>query len=94
MCIRDRYMTRNDPEGVVNYGLYSNPELDRMIRTARDEIDRGGREELMRAAWRRATAEIAYVPMYHQVLVWAMRRNVDTVLRPDGWLEIRWTSAN
>src|SRR5262249_11930954 len=31
------YMTRNDPEGFANDGLYSNPELDRMIRIARDE---------------------------------------------------------
>jgi hypothetical protein len=32
--------------------------------------------------------------MYNQVLVWAMRRNVDAVLRPDNWFEIRWARVN
>ena len=88
------YMTRNDPEGVFNYGLYSNPELDAAIRAARDETDLRRREELLRAAWRRVTQEMIYIPMYNQVLVWAMRRNVDAVLRPDNWFEIRWARVN
>jgi peptide/nickel transport system substrate-binding protein len=49
---------------------------------------------MMQAAWRRVTEEIIYIPMYHQVLVWAMRRNVDAPLRPDNWLEIRWVRVN
>jgi peptide/nickel transport system substrate-binding protein len=88
------YMTPDGAEGYANSGAYSDPALDEMIRAARTEIDPARREELLRAAWRRATAAIAYVPMYHQVLAWAMRRNVDTVLRADGWLEIRWTRVN
>jgi peptide/nickel transport system substrate-binding protein len=88
------YMTPNGAEGFANSGAYSDPELDRMIRAVRDETDRARREELLRAAWRRASAAIAYVPLYHQVLVWAMRRNVDTVVRPDSWFEIRWTRMN
>ena len=52
------------------------------------------RAELMKAAWRRVTEELIYVPMYHQVLVWAMRRNVEAPLRPDNWLEIRWVKVN
>jgi peptide/nickel transport system substrate-binding protein len=88
------YMTRADPEGIFNYSLYSNPEIDRMIRAARDEIDLARRAELMKAAWRRVTEELIYVPMYHQVLVWAMRRTVEAPLRPDNWLEIRWVRVN
>jgi peptide/nickel transport system substrate-binding protein len=88
------YMTRNDPEGVFNYGLYSNAEVDRMIRAARDETDLRRREEMMRAAWHRLTEDMIYIPMYNQVLVWAMRRNVDAVLRPDNWFEIRWARVN
>jgi len=88
------HMTRADPEGIFNYSLYSNPEIDRIIRTARDETDLAKRAELMKAAWRRVTEELIYVPMYHQVLVWAMRRNVEAPLRPDNWLEIRWVKVN
>jgi peptide/nickel transport system substrate-binding protein len=88
------YMTPNGAEGFANGGAYSNPDLDRLIRAARDETDRDHREELIRAAWRRATEDIAYVPMYRQVLVWAMRSNVDTVLRRDSWFQISWTRMN
>jgi len=88
------HMTRADPEGIFNYSLYGNPEIDRMIRAARDETDLNKRAEMMQAAWRRVTEELIYIPMYHQVLVWAMRRNVEAPLRPDNWLEIRWVRVN
>jgi peptide/nickel transport system substrate-binding protein len=88
------HMTRADPEGIFNYSLYGNAEIDRMIRAARDETDLNKRAEMMRAAWRRVTEELIYIPMYHQVLVWAMRRNVEAPLRPDNWLEIRWARVN
>lgn len=88
------HMTRADPEGIFNYSLYSNPEIDAMIRAARDETDLAKRAELMKAAWRRVTEERIYIPLYHQVLVWAMRTNVTAPLRPDNWLEIRWVKVN
>lgn len=88
------HMTRADPEGVFNYGLFSNPEIDVMIRAARDETDLEKRARMMQAAWARVTQEMIYVPLYHQVLVWAMRRNVEAPLRPDNWLEIRWVKVN
>jgi peptide/nickel transport system substrate-binding protein len=93
-ALETMHMTRNDPEGIFNYSLYSNPEMDRLIRAARDETDLGKRAQMMQDVWRRATEDIIYVPMYHQVLVWAMRRNVDAPLRPDNWLEIRWARVN
>lgn len=88
------HMTRADPEGVFNYSLYSNPEIDALIRAARDETDLAKRASMMQAAWQRVTEERIYVPLYHQVLVWAMRRNVEAPLRPDNWLEIRWVKVN
>jgi peptide/nickel transport system substrate-binding protein len=88
------HMTRADPEGIFNYSLYSNPEIDAIIRAARDETDLAKRAELMKAAWRRVTEELIYIPLYHQVLVWAMRTNVTAPLRPDNWLEIRWVKVN
>jgi peptide/nickel transport system substrate-binding protein len=88
------HMTRADPEGIFNYALYSNPEIDRIIRAARDETDLARRADLMKAAWKRVSEELIYIPMYHQVLVWAMRRNVEAPLRPDNWLEIRWVKVN
>jgi peptide/nickel transport system substrate-binding protein len=88
------HMTRQEPEGTFNYSLYSNPEIDNLIRTARDETDLKKREELIKAAWGRVTKEQIYVPLYHQVLIWAMRKNVDAPIRPDNWLEIRWVKVN
>jgi peptide/nickel transport system substrate-binding protein len=88
------HMTRQEPEGTFNYSLYSNPEIDNLIRTARDETDLKKREELIKAAWGRVTKEQIYVPLYHQILIWAMRKNVDAPIRPDNWLEIRWVKVN
>lgn len=89
-------MTRDDAkgEGIFNYENFSDPELDRQIRAARDELDPTKRADMIKALYKKVTDEKLYVSLYNQVLVYAMRKNVTTQVRPDNWLEIRWVKMD
>ncbi|WP_210485648.1 ABC transporter substrate-binding protein [Microvirga antarctica] len=89
-------MTRNDAkgEGIYNYANYSNPQLDTEIAAARDELDTAKRTKMIAALYKKITDDALYVSLYNQVLVYAMRKNVSTPIRPDNWLDIRWVTMN
>ena len=89
-------MSRNDDagEGIYNYNQYANPELDAKIRSARDELDAAKRTALMEEIFTEITDEVLYVPLYNQVLVYAMKDTVTAPVRPDNWLEIRWVTMD
>jgi peptide/nickel transport system substrate-binding protein len=89
-------MTRDDKkgEGIYNYSNVSDPELDKQIAAARDEMDPRKREEMMKALYKKITDDALFVSLYNQVLVYAMRKNISAPVRPDNWLEIRWVTMN
>ncbi len=87
-------MTRNDAtgEGIYNYESYSDPALDQRIAAARDEQDPTKRTAMMQALYGTVRDQVFYVSLYNQVVVYAMRRTVETPVRPDNWLDIRWVT--
>jgi peptide/nickel transport system substrate-binding protein len=89
-------MTPDDASGagIYNYENLSDPALDKQITAARDELDPAKRADMIKALYGEITKEVLYVPLYNQVLVYAMRKNVDTPVRPDNWLDIRWVTMN
>ncbi len=89
-------MTRDDKkgEGIYNYSNISDPALDKEIAAARDEMDAKKRAEMMKALYKKITDEAVFVSLYNQVLVYAMRKDVNAPVRPDNWLEIRWVTMN
>ena len=89
-------MTRNEEagEGIYNYSLHSDRELDRAIAEARAAIEPEERNRLIQAVYRSIEEDALYVPLHHQVLVYAMRPNVGVRIRPDNWLEIRWVTMD
>ncbi|MCX7323354.1 MAG: ABC transporter substrate-binding protein [Hyphomicrobiales bacterium] len=89
-------MTRDDKkgEGIYNYSNVADPALDKEIAAARDEMDPRKREAMMKALYKKITDDVFFVSLYNQVLVYAMRKNVSTPVRPDNWLEIRWVTMN
>jgi peptide/nickel transport system substrate-binding protein len=89
-------MTRDDKkgEGIYNYSNIADQALDREIAAARDEMDPKKREAMMKALYKKITDDALFVSLYNQVLVYAMRKNVSTPVRPDNWLEIRWVTVN
>jgi peptide/nickel transport system substrate-binding protein len=55
---------------------YANPAIDAVIDRAIETIDPGEREELYQEATRMAMADLAVIPIHHQVNVWAVRKGL------------------
>jgi len=86
-------MTREPPNGQVNFGRWSNADFDRAVNALRTEVDPAKRNELYRTALRTARDEVGDLRIYHQTIVWAMRRNVDAHLRADNFVNLRWVTV-
>lgn len=69
--------------GVWNWARYANPGLDRLIEQALGSVDIKKREALAREASAVAINDVALVPLHHQVVSWAMNKNVAYIPRID-----------
>ncbi len=69
--------------GPFNWGRYSNPALDRLTEEAMATIDDAVRERLLQEAEAMAMADVAVVPLFQAVNVWATRKPVDYAPRAD-----------
>ncbi len=76
--------------GGFNRGRYSNPAVDRLIQEASTILDPARREAVQRRAMEGAMADLAVIPLYTNILVWATRRGVVYTPSPDeGTLAMR-----
>jgi peptide/nickel transport system substrate-binding protein len=55
---------------------YANTAIDAVIDQAIETIDTGAREKLYQQATRMAMADLAVIPIHHQVNVWAVRKGL------------------
>lgn len=73
--------------GTLNYGRYSNPQLNAMIGRAVSEPDDAVREDLLRVA---AMADVSLIPLHIQKNIWATRAGFSYFARADeqtrAWL--------
>jgi peptide/nickel transport system substrate-binding protein len=69
--------------GTWNWGRYSNAKLDALVAQALATVDRGKREALAREASALALREVALIPLHHQIVSWAMRKNLSYTPRID-----------
>lgn len=75
-----------DPEkgwGAWNWGRYSNPQVDRLMAQALASVDRAQREALAREANTLAMNDLAFIPLHHQIVSWAMRADLNYTPRTD-----------
>jgi len=75
------YHTTEGSRGAWNFTGYSNPELDRLVRTMQTEVDLDVRDALIGEAWEIAKRDMIYIPLHHQVVTWAMRDGLDVPIR-------------
>jgi peptide/nickel transport system substrate-binding protein len=70
--------TRNPDTGwgTWNWGHYSNPKVDELVRSALSSVDESKREAFARDAAALALQEEAVIPLHHQYASWAMRRGL------------------
>jgi peptide/nickel transport system substrate-binding protein len=66
--------------GTLNWGRYSNQQVDALIGKITSEFDDAKREEMMRETARLVMADIGIVPLLHYQNVWAARKGL--VVRP------------
>lgn len=69
--------------GGVNRGRYSNPVLDSRLEEAMRTVDLKKRETLLQQASRLLIADYGVLPLYFEVSVWALRRDLVYAARAD-----------
>lgn len=77
-------------DGANNYSGYSNPKVDAIIDKLKTETDFGKRTALTREALLLSQADVGHIPLHHQVIPWAMRKNVSVVHTPINALYAKW----
>jgi peptide/nickel transport system substrate-binding protein len=75
--LRPLIATRNLDKGLGEYNFgYSNTEADALMDKMMLTMQNSERENLMAAATRLVMNDVALIPLHHQVIIWATRREV------------------
>jgi peptide/nickel transport system substrate-binding protein len=70
---------------IENASGYSNPRVDELIEKIDREMVTYGRDAMIEEVWKIVLDDIAYIPLHHQMNVWAMRDNLDIPVYPVGF---------
>jgi peptide/nickel transport system substrate-binding protein len=81
-------------DGEQNYSGYSNPKVDALIEQLKTEADFTKRTAITREALMLHQADVGHIPLHHQIIPWAMRKNVTVVHRPDNRVNAKWAVIN
>jgi len=84
------YHTKGDLYGTWNGTRYSNEKLDGMIQAIAAEVDLAKRDAMIAEMWAMAKADVAYIPLHHQVLNWAMKGSVGAKLDSDDQVKVKY----
>lgn len=74
-------------DGLWNIGGYSNPQVDARTERAAVESNRELRFQLIRDAFNIHARDVGHLPLYHQIIPWAVKGSFDVVHRADNRLE-------
>jgi peptide/nickel transport system substrate-binding protein len=64
-------------EGVWNGAGYANTRVDELIATLRTASLTYARDAFIEDVWKIVQDDVVYLPLHHQVIVWALGDNVD-----------------
>jgi len=81
-------------KGSYNYGKVGDEELDRLIDAAGSEMNVEKRTHLLAQAQRHAQANHIVLPIHRQMITWAARRNITTVVMPDNAVRVHWVQVD
>lgn len=77
-------------DGNWNFSGYSNPKVDALVDKLKTEQDFGKRAAMAKEALQLDIADVGHIPLHHQVIPWAMRKNVSAVHRADNRMHAKW----
>jgi len=84
--VLDTLLASPDPtggRGSANRGRYLDPELDVLVDKALATVATATREALLQSASERAIGNLAIIPLYHTIAVWASRGDLSYNARAD-----------
>jgi peptide/nickel transport system substrate-binding protein len=70
---------------VENASGYSNPRVDELIAKIDSTMITYARDAFIEEVWKTVLGDIVYIPLHHQMNVWAMRDNLDIPVFPAGF---------
>jgi peptide/nickel transport system substrate-binding protein len=82
------HLIRSD--AVYNGTGYANPHVDRLIDSIASELITYARDAMIEEVWKTVREDIVYVPLHHQVIVWAMRDDLDLPVDSGNWPRFRF----
>ena len=80
-------------DGISNIGRISSPKMDAAAAKIRAEEDPKKRNEYIAEALRVERDEVLHVALHEQTIPWAMKKNVETVHRPNNRLMLDWVTV-
>ncbi len=89
-------LSTRDPKtgrGQTNNGGYSNPAVDKLTDEMAHELDPEKRRQIIDQAARIVQNDVATIPLHQQVIVWAVRDNIQVVQPADNAFYLRWVTV-
>ncbi len=84
------YLTKCADKGWNGTG-YCDAETDKIIDDMEKEVDFGKRDAMIAEVWKRMRENVNYLPLHHQVIVWAMSDRVDIPIVADDGVRFIYT---
>lgn len=77
-------------DGVWNRTGYSNPKIDSLIEEIGVEVDTASRDAMIAEVWRTIKDDVVYLPIHHQMIVWAMSDRLDIPIAANDSPQFKW----
>jgi peptide/nickel transport system substrate-binding protein len=82
------YLTIKD--GPWNGSGYSDPRVEELTQAMSVEMDQAKRDAMIAEVWKKLTEDVVYLPLHHQVIVWAMNKKLEMPMQPDDQPQFCW----
>ncbi|HWE17037.1 MAG TPA: ABC transporter substrate-binding protein [Hyphomicrobiaceae bacterium] len=87
------YHTRSGSDGTWNATRFSHPEIDKAIGSLSSEVDAAKRNATIAKIWAALADEVNYVAIHHQMLAYAMARDLEVPVSPDNQIYVKFIAA-
>jgi len=81
-------------DGNYNVGRYKNERVDYLVDRIKMETDAPVRARMLTEALQLSGDSVSHIPLYDQVIPWAMKKKVELVHRADNRVDIRGVKIN
>jgi peptide/nickel transport system substrate-binding protein len=84
------YLVKGADKGWNGTG-FDDPEINDLILKIEKEVDFPKRDEMIAKVWKRLRENVNYLPLHHQVIVWAMSDKIDIPIVADDGVRFIYT---